>query len=104
MCGIHFLIVMTYVVVDFLESIVRECGHGVGCVSVPHADGVVDGLQHTSQTVHIYLRGHWLEVDTRREFDYISTLVYMYVQTYYKNILLLLLPNTLQHGKVWSLS
>jgi len=58
---------MTYVVVDLLESIVRECGHCIGRVSVSHADGVVDGLQHTSQAIHIYLRRHWLKVGRDRK-------------------------------------
>lgn len=42
---------------DFLEGIVSECCHGMRIVSVAHANGMMDGLQHTTQSVHVYLRG-----------------------------------------------
>ena len=42
---------------DLLEGIVRQCCHGMGIVSVPHADGMVDGLQDTPKSVHVHIRG-----------------------------------------------
>ena len=51
----------THVVEDLLEGIVGECCHGMGVVSVTHADGVVDGLQHSTQSVHVDLRGFRLQ-------------------------------------------
>ena len=50
-----------YVAEHFLQSIVRQSGHGVRVVPVTHAYGVMDGLEHTSNPVHINLRGLRLE-------------------------------------------
>ena len=42
---------------DLLEGVVCEGCHGVGVVSVAHADRVVDRLQDAAQSVHVDLRG-----------------------------------------------
>ena len=52
-------------VVDLLESVVCESGHGVRVVPILHTYRVVDGLQYTTQPVHVDLRRFGLQQRVR---------------------------------------